>query len=169
MTEFAPSFQQLPLPLRHLILSFLLALLFGYASSFILLETRTSLSPTGIEKEYLGNEENQTEGEPIKFRKSKAEMLTTIHTHVFTLSIVFLAIGSLIYFTPLKNSFKLLLMTEPLLSLILTFGSLELMWLGFPFFNYIALASGILMHTVFLFSIGVLIFYLYRTPYKEKK
>jgi hypothetical protein len=152
--------RQLPSELRLLLLLFLLAMLFGYGASFAVLFDQTGLSADGIEENYNGNEDNEAT-ETIKFRKSKFEMLTSIHSHVFTLSLIFLATGIMAFFTGLPKRIKLFLIAEPLVSLILSFGSLILLWLGFSIFNYVALLSGVLMHTTFILTIFLLIRELY--------
>ena len=152
--------RQLPKQLKLLVLLFILALLFGYGAGFMVLLDQTQASPAGIEENYLGNEDNE-EADTIKFRKSKFEMLTTIHSHVFTLSLIFLTTGFMAYFTGLPKKLKTFLMAEPLVSLIVSFGSLILMWLGLPFFNYLAFVSGAAMHTIFVTTLALLIRELY--------
>ena len=94
--------RQLPKELKLLVLLFLFSMLFGYGASFMILVEQTSLSADGIEENYLGNEENET-ANTIKFKKSKFQMLSSVHSHVFTLSVIFLLTGFLAYFTGLPN------------------------------------------------------------------
>jgi hypothetical protein len=135
-------------------------MLFGYGASFLILVDQTSLSPKGIEENYNGNEENE-DANTIKFKKSEFQMLTSIHSHVFTLRFIFLLTGLLTYFTGLPSKIKLFLMVEPLVSLIVTFTSMILMWKDLPLFNYLVYISGALMHSTFVITILLLIRELY--------
>ena len=152
--------RNLPKELKLLAGLFLLSMLFGYGASFVLVMDQTDLSPSGIEENYNGNEDND-EAEIIKFKKSKFEMLTTIHSHVFTLSLIFLATGIMAYFTGLPKKVKLFLIAEPLISLIVTFFSLILLWKGLAVFQYLAYLSGALMHGTFVITLLLLIRELY--------
>jgi hypothetical protein len=156
------SFQlrDLPQEIRLMTLLFLFCMLFGYGASFTVLIDQTSLTPSGIEENYNGNEDNE-EADIIKFKKSKFEMLTTIHSHVFTLSLLFLTIGAMVYFTGLPTSLKYFLMLEPMVSLMVSFGSLIFMWQGHIAFKYLVYLSGGLMHTAFVVTIFLLIRELY--------
>ena len=154
--------RDLPKELKLLALVFLLSMLFGYGASILILADQTSLSPAGIEENYNGNEVDE-QATIFKFKKSKYEMLTTVHTHVFSLSVIFLIVGALAYFTELPLKLKFFLMIEPLVSLMITFTSLILMWQGFILFKYLVTLSGITMHGAFLVTVLILISELYFT------
>lgn len=143
---------KLPKALKLLVASFLFSMFFGYAVSFILLTDQTGLSPDGIEESYNGNEDDE-EAKKLIFRKSNFEILTTVHSHVFTLGVIFVFTGFLVYFTSIQSTFKLALMIEPLISLVVSFASLILMWKGFEIFKYLAYLSGGLMHLCFILSL----------------
>ena len=152
--------RNLPKELKLLVFLFLITMLFGYGASFILVVDQTGLSPSGIEENYNGNEDND-EADTIKFKKSKFEMLTSIHSHIFTLSLIFLATGFMAYFTGLPGRIKLFLMAEPLISLVVTFTSLIFLWQGHLIFKYLAYLSGALMHGIFVITLLLLIRELY--------
>lgn len=57
--------------------------------------------------------------------------------------------------TKLKTSFKALLCIEPFVSLILTFGGIYFIWLGFERVSYIVLISGMLMTVSFVAQVLV--------------
>jgi hypothetical protein len=154
--------RDLPKELKLLILFFLFTMLFGYGASFMLVLDQTNLSPAGIEENYNGNEDNDEAG-TMKFKKSKFEMLTTVHSHVFTLSVIFLITAFMTFFTGLPQKLKLFLITEPLISLVITFTSLILLWQGLLVFRYLAFFSGALMHGTFVFTLLLLIRELYFT------
>ncbi len=158
--DWGSRLRQLPKELKLLLLVFLLSLMFGYAASFMILVNQTSLSPSGIEENYNGNEEDE-EATTLKFKKSNYEMLTSVHSHVFTLGLIFLITGALAYFTGLPHNLKYFLMIEPSISLIITFSSLIIMWQGILVFKYLAYLSGALMHSTFVITLLLLIRELY--------
>ncbi|MEN8247858.1 MAG: hypothetical protein ABFS32_02930 [Bacteroidota bacterium] len=149
--------------MKYLFRLFILAMLFAYTTSFLLLNNRDSLTPTGIEENYIGNEEN-TEASILKFKKSSFEVLGTIHTHVFTLSLIFIVTGILTYFTNLPTKLKLYLIAEPFVSMFITFSSLILVWRGLGIFKYLAFISGAIMHMTFIATILILLWHLYKKP-----
>ncbi len=152
--------RNLPGELKLLVLLFTLAMLFGYGASFVLIKDQTNLSPSGIEENYNGNEDNDASG-TMKFRKSKFEMLTSVHSHLFTLSLIFLATGIMVYFSGLPKKIKLFLIAEPIISLMVTFSSLILLWQGYLAFRYLALISGVIMHGTFVITLLLIIRELY--------
>ena len=103
--------RNLPKELKLLALLFVLSMLFAYGASFVLIMDQTSLTPSGIDQNYNGNEDID-EAETMKFRKSKYEMLISVHSHLFTLSVIFLATGIMAYFTGLPKRIKLFFCTK---------------------------------------------------------
>ena len=51
----------LPRELKNLVVPFILVLSIGYFVSILLVDHTSSLSPTGIEENYLGNESQETQ------------------------------------------------------------------------------------------------------------
>ena len=62
---------------------FLLALAFGYFSSFDLLSQTTDLNSKGIQENVLGNNEDESVNE-LRFKMSERELHGIIHTHVIS-------------------------------------------------------------------------------------
>ena len=114
-------------------------------------------SPDGIEENYLGNEEDE-EAAVMKFQKSNREMLTTLHSHILSMSFIFFFLGALVAITSLPKKIKSFLMIEPFFSIILTFGGIYFLWQGMLWMKYIVIISGIVMTGVFLTaSISILL------------
>ena len=145
---------QFPSTLKGLIFSFILVMFFGYAVSLSFLNQTTNLNPEGIEENYNGNEDDE-EAEIMKFKKSTFEMKTTIHNHLFSMALILFITGFILQFTSVNNSLKSFLMIEPIISLIITFGSLILMWNGILWMKYITIISGMLMHISFITSLSL--------------
>ncbi|MCB9336074.1 MAG: hypothetical protein H6586_07985 [Flavobacteriales bacterium] len=151
----------LPKEAKILIFCFLITLSFGFYTGLIYVRENTNASFSGIEEHYLGNENNEDATE-MKFKKPKKEIITMVHNHVLSLSIVFLIISFLVLLTDIQPIFKKILVVEPFVSLLLTFGGIWIMWSGVMWFKYIIMISGILMTITFTTSVLIIIFQLLR-------
>lgn len=130
---------------------FQISLLFGYSIGFLNLIELKQTNPRQIQYSIQGlPDELQENAEEIILPKTKKEMIITTHNHVIVLSIVFL-IEAILFLSLVQSSKLKWIVYEPFVSLILTFGSLWMVFLGFPFFSYLAFISGILMHTFFYY------------------
>ncbi|HMC00560.1 MAG TPA: hypothetical protein VKN14_05935 [Flavobacteriaceae bacterium] len=145
-----------PKEIKLLIGIFIIVLSIGFYTGLLFVEETSSVNPNGIEEQYLGNEEN--EDAPImKFRKSDQEMLTLVHNHVLSMSIIFFLMALILSTTHLNKQLKIFLMLEPFVSVVLTFGGIYLLWKGVLWMKYIVMFSGSLM--VLSYSISVLIIF----------
>ena len=140
-----------PKEIKIFIASFVIILSIGFFTGLFFVNGTSSASPTGIEENYLGNE-NDDNAEIMKFRKSEREMLTTVHTHVLSMSFIFFLLGILVWMTKLSKKVKLFLTVEPFFSVILTFGGIYLLWTGILWMKYVVIFSGILMTLTFAAS-----------------
>ncbi|MAN26710.1 MULTISPECIES: hypothetical protein [Mesonia] len=152
---------ELPKEVKLLIGAFLIVLSAGYFTGFRFVNETTENNPKGIQENYLGNEDD-LEAEVMKFKKPKREMLTIIHTHILSMAVIFFILGGLVSLINLKSGIKKALMIEPLFSVLLTFGGIYLMWLGWHFMRYIVMLSGILMTTSFIISVIIVFFQLFK-------
>ena len=137
-----------PKEIRLFIATFVVILSIGYFTGLLFIQHTEATSPNGIEENYLGNEEDE-EASVMKFKKGDREMLTTVHTHILSMSFIFFLLGGLVWMTSAPKKWKLFLTIEPFLSVILTFGGIYLMWSGIYWFKYIVIVSGILMTVCF--------------------
>ena len=150
----------LPKEIKIFIASFVIILSIGFFTGlFFVNETSSASSPTGIEENYLGNE-NDGNAEIMKFEKSEREMLTIVHTHVLSMSFIFFLLGILVWMTKLSKKVKLFLTVEPFFSVILTFGGIYLLWTGILWMKYVVIFSGILMTLTFAASAIVVLYQL---------
>ena len=131
--------------LRHTLTVFLLALSFGYFSGLDLLKHTTDFKVAGVEQNVLGNEIDE-QAEELHFKMSERALQGLIHSHVISLGMLFLMLSIIMYFSSYTEGVKYFLMIEPMVSLVVTFGGLWLLWLGFSWMKYIIMCSGILMH-----------------------
>jgi len=148
---------KLPRGIRWFIISFVLVLSVGFYTGLLFVTQTSSTSPAGIEENYLGNEEIEN-AEVMKFKKSPREMLTIIHTHILSMSLIFFLLGALVWLTRLPQGLKLFLTIEPFLSVLLTFGGIYGLWTGIHWLKYVVVFSGILMTVTFLISSIIVVF-----------
>lgn len=153
------NFQLFSLPrlLKISISIFLFVLAFGYFSSFDLLRHTTDLNSQGVEENVLGNELDENANE-LRFKMSERELHGIIHSHVITLSLLFIFLQVIFYFSSAPKFLKSLLMIEPILSIITTFGGLWLLWLGHVWVKYLIMISGTLMHSSLIIMIVILLY-----------
>lgn len=136
--------------------AFIIVLSIGYYTGLTFVSQTTNNTLTGVEENYLGNEED-LEADIMIFKKGKREMLTIIHTHILSLSFIFFLQGIFVLMTTLPKKLKGFLLVEPFVSILVTFGGIYLLWLGHTWVKYIVILSGILMTLCFTISAMVIL------------
>jgi hypothetical protein len=149
--QFHGLLPNLPNNIKLLITAFVITLSIGFFVGINFVKATSSFNTDGIETNYLGNE-NDLDSETMQFKKSDKQILTLIHNHILSMSIIFLLLGALLSLTSLNKKVKTILMIEPFLSIILTFGGIYLLWNGVLWFKYIVMISGMAMVLSFFFS-----------------
>jgi CBS domain containing-hemolysin-like protein len=152
--------------LKWLIAAFVIVLSIGFYTGLLFVGETSSADPNGIEEQYLGNETDEA-ATVMKFKKSEQEMLTLVHNHILSMSIIFFLLGGVLSITKLHKKLKLFLMIEPFLSVILTFGGLFLLWKGMLWMTYIVMFSGILMTLTFTASVAIILMQLFKPQVKH--
>ena len=142
--ELHGKIHELPKSAKLLVGFFILTLSFGYYTGLRFVNENTNNTTQGIEEHYLGNESDEDAAE-MKFKKSEKEIITTVHNHVVSMSLIFLALGVILLLTSIPKRLKKILIVEPFISIILTFGGIWLMWSGVLWFKYVIIFSGILL------------------------
>ncbi len=148
-----------PKHIKLFIAAFVIVLSVGYISGLLFVRQTDSVSPDGIEENYMGNEDIE-EAKVMKFEKGEREMLTIIHTHILSMSFIFFLLGTLVAMTTLPVKIKTFLIVEPFISVLLTFGGIYLMWKGILWMKYVVMISGTLMTLVFIAGAGIVLFQL---------
>ena len=77
-----------PKEIKLFIACFVVVLAIGFFTGLLFISQTDSTDPTGMEENYLGNEENE-DALVMKFKKSEREMLTIVHTHILSMSFIF--------------------------------------------------------------------------------
>jgi hypothetical protein len=141
-------------PIRIMTACFLVVLSVGFFTGISFVGETDSVSPDGLAEHYNGNEHDEA-AMVMKFKKSSKEMLTIVHTHILSLSILFFITGFLLAMTSINHKLKMILIIEPFVSILLTFGGLYLVWFGVEWFRYVVILSGTAM--TLAYSVGVII------------
>lgn len=144
--------KNLSVPIKYFIGAFLILLSIGYFTGLAFVAQTDSTTPQGIEENYNGNEDEDAP-KVLKFKKSSREMLTIIHTHVLSISMIFFMTGILLWFTEQRVLIKKILSIEPFVSVLVTFGGIYLVWLGYSFFSILIVISGTLMTLSYVLAI----------------
>ncbi len=163
--QFHGLLSQFPKEVKLLITAFVLTLSIGFFTGINFVKITSTFQSSGIESNYLGNE-NDEEAEIMQFKKSEKEILTLIHNHILSMSIIFLLLGGILSLTSMNIRLKTILMFEPFLSIVLTFGGIYILWSGVLWFKYIIMLSGMAMVLSFILSV---FFILKETIYSAKK
>ena len=147
---------QFPKEIKLLIVAFICTLSIGFYSGISFVRSTTNANPTGIEQRYLGNEadENATK---MMFKKSEGEIMTTVHSHILSLSVIFFMVSLLLSTTDIPQKMKLFLMIEPFFSLVFTFGGIYLLWKDIHFMKYVIMISGFFMTATYTASIFIIL------------
>ena len=151
---------------RNLLIAFVITLSFGYATGMYYLTLTSGLQTQSIEENYLGNEADEAALE-MKFKKPEKEVVSIIHSHVISFSLIFLAIGGLLLLTSYPPRLKSILVIEPFISIILTFGGIWLMWQGVAWMKYVIIISGTFMNLAYVVTAGLVLVALWRPREKS--
>jgi len=142
---------QFPKEIKALILIFVSVLSVGFFGGLSFVNNTTSMNTAEIETHYLGNE-NDEAAAIMKFKKNESEILTVVHNHILSLSVIFFLLSLILATTSLNKKLKYFLMIEPFISIVLTFGGIYLLWSGITWFKYIIIISGTFMTFSFLIA-----------------
>lgn len=149
----------LPPQAKALLFCFVIALSFGFYTGLFFVRENTNNTFQGIEEQYLGNELDE-EAVEMKFKKPLKEIITLVHNHVLSMSVVFFLIGAILLLTSISPLLKKILIIEPFVSLLLTFGGIWVMWSGVVWFKYVIMLSGMLMTLTFSVSVAIILYHL---------
>jgi hypothetical protein len=151
----------LPKQAKLLIGAFIIVLSFGYYTGLRFVGENTGNTTQGIEEHYLGNEDIE-DAEVMKFKKSEKEIIQMVHNHVISMAIIFLLLGGILLITSINPLFKKVLIVEPFISIILTFGGIWLMWSGVLWLKYVVVISGVMLTLTFTTSVVLILLQLGR-------
>jgi len=145
------SISQFPTEVKGLIIAFIICLSIGFYAGIRFVNDTSNSNPKGIEERYLGNESDE-HATVMKFKKSKGEVMTMVHNHILSLSVIFFLLGGLVATTGINKKLKSFLMIEPFVSILCTFGGIYFMWSGLHWMKYVIMISGVFMTLTFMAS-----------------
>lgn len=148
-----------PSQVRLFLGAFLIVLSIGFYTGLLFVNETSSTNPNGIEENYLGNEADE-DAEVMKFKKGNREMLTIVHTHILSMSFIFFLLGGILLTTDLPKKLKSFLLIEPFVSVVVTFGSIYLLWLGYSWTKYLVIISGTFMTVSFSLASIIILYQL---------
>ena len=150
-----------PKEIKALLAVFLVILSIGFYTGLTFVNETTAANPDGIESHYNGNEadENAT---VMQFKKSKREILTLVHNHIISLSIIFFLLSLILSTTSINKKLKHFLMFEPFASVLLTFGGIYFLWLDIGWMKYVIMISGMLMTLSFMAATILILLQLFK-------
>ncbi|MEP2934996.1 MAG: hypothetical protein ABJM06_04715 [Gilvibacter sp.] len=155
----------LPQTAKLFLTAFVIVLSIGYVTGLMFVTQTDSHTPVGMEQNYLGNEAVESP-EVMKFEKGEREMLTILHTHILSLSFIFFFMGVLVAITSIPKRLKAVIMVEPFVSIVLTFGGIFLLWKGQTWVKYIVMLSGIAMTLCYFAGVFVVLKGIWTSPKK---
>ena len=150
--NFMDSIHTFPTVVKQFILFFVLTLSIGYFTGLKFIKNTTNLSLEGIEQNYNGNKSVENASQMF-FKKSEGAIITTIHTHILSFSLIFFSLGLLLLTVPMHATLKRFLLIEPFISILLTFGGIWMLWKDIIWFKYIVMISGTLLTISFMCSV----------------
>ncbi|MEL0225796.1 MAG: hypothetical protein VW912_03890 [Flavobacteriaceae bacterium] len=153
-------------PFKSFLFAFIVVLSIGYFTGLLFVAQTDSTSPKGMVENYNGNEEVE-DAAVLKFRKGEREMLTIIHTHILSIGFIFAFLGVLVWGTELPLFWKKFFMIEPFCSIIVTFGGIYFLWLGYTSLAYIVMVSGLLMTLSYCGGVIAVLMALNKKPLQE--
>lgn len=170
------TLSKLPANIRYLLVLFLLTLLLGVGLGLAYVFTTTHFSTEGILNNYGGEEMIKSQSDELEpsgqqyYAKTTNELLMTTHNHVLSLSMIFLWVSLLVYFTQsLPPLMKKIIMLEPFLSIWMTFLGMWGVRFITPNFKYLIFFSSLLLYSIFFIAIFILLYELLLSTKKIKE
>ncbi len=152
----------LPKTLKSFLITYLIVLTIGLSVGLVYLYYTTNLTPKGATERFRGSEEEFNEDEieiQESYPKPISEMLLTTHNHILGMSFIFLTIGLIFYFNSIVEGFwKKFLMIEPLISVVVSFGSIWLVRFVSKDWIILTVLSATLMYLSFYVVVGISLF-----------
>jgi hypothetical protein len=151
------GWSSLPEPVRALGRWITIVQLVGYTTSLLFIHHTTGMTTAGVADRYRGADPNSADG-AMQFPKSYAEMLTTTHTHLFSMAAIFVFSGlALALCSRPSERWRRVLIVEPFAALLVSFSAMWLMRYGDPSFSWLlALSSGLMAVTFYVQSFFIL-------------
>ena len=150
------SLHKLDLTLKRFLLAYISVLTIGVMLGLLYVRTNTSFSLNGTVERFNGSSVDDEFSVPENYPKPISELLMTTHNHIIGFSFIFFSIGMIFYFnSTIIGVFKNILLFEPFLSILLTFGSIWGMRFIDDLFVYLLFISSTIMYLSYFIMAGV--------------
>tara|TARA_B100000674_G_scaffold113044_1_gene84360 strand:- start:4457 stop:4945 length:489 start_codon:yes stop_codon:yes gene_type:complete len=141
--------------LKNILTYYLITLTIGFSLGVFYVYLNSEFSTSGMIEQYLGNDD---EWDP-KLPKTLADLVSHTHEHITMFSIIFLSLGIIFSYNSIISGFwKKMLMLEPFISIVLTFGGFFIIRYISTNFSYIIMISSSLMYLCFYVMIFVCLY-----------
>ena len=131
----------------------------GVLTGLVYLNYTTNYSSRGAIERFKGSEAEILSEEfdiPETYAKSISEMLITTHNHVIGFSLIFLPLAIIFFFNSrIMGVLKNILVVEPFISTVISFGSLWLVRFVSNDFIYLTIISAVLIYTSYFLMTGI--------------
>jgi len=145
--------------LKKFLIYYLITITIGILVGLVFLGSTTNYSTGGTVEHITGSDKEDDFDIPESYPKAAEDLLLTTHNHIMGFSFLILSVGVLFYFNSTVTGFwKGLLMIEPLISSVVTFGSLWLIRFIHPGFIWLTVVSSVLMYLSLFVMIGTCIY-----------
>lgn len=132
----------------------------GYTVSLIFVYHTTRITPAGAVARYRGTDPAAAEaaGAAMQFPKPLGELLLSTHTHIATMALMF-AVSGLCFAlcTWPSERWRRLLIVEPFVAILVSFGAIWLMRYTDPRFVWLLFVSSTVMAVTFYFQTAVVL------------
>ena len=156
---FSKRLYELPRKLKILCFITVFNLTIGVGVGLYYVGYTTEYSPSGTSEHFAGSKINDDFDIPDKYPKPISELLNTTHTHVISMTFIFLILSVIFFFNSIiTGTLKTILIIEPFISILTTFGGIWMIRFIHPSFSYLVILSGVLMYLSF-FIMALIIFY----------
>jgi hypothetical protein len=152
---------QLNKDLRIFLTVFLLVLSIGVSLGLVFLFHTTSFDKTVTTNKLVESQVQLEDDFGINESKSKSsgELLMTTHNHILGFTFIFFFVGTIFYFNSVINGvWKMFFLIEPLVSILLSFGSMWAVRFWGTGFIYLTIISAIIMYISYFIMVSVSIY-----------
>ena len=157
--KFSKQLYQLPGKIKLFLFWVVINITCGVGLGLFYISNTTHFSIIGTTEHFIGSDVNKEFEIPEKYPKPLSELLTTTHNHIISLTFIFIIMGYIFYFSSIfSENMKIIIILEPFLSILTTFGGIWLISFGYPLFIYLIMLSGILMYLCFFIMSGFILY-----------
>ena len=150
---------ELDVGLKKFLTYYLITITIGILVGLVFLGSTTNYSLGGTVENIRGSETKDGFDIPESYPKAAPDLLVTTHNHIMGFAFLILSVGVIFYFnTSITGFWKSLVMIEPLISSVVTFGSLWLIRFIHPGFILLTAASSVLLYLSLFVMIGTCIY-----------